>query len=54
MTLDYGPYTGWFGRIGVDISRRFGPIIPVVDAYLSLDGIVRRELRMTLPFGFAS
>ena len=75
MTLDYGPYTGWFGRIGFDISRRFGPITPLVDVYLSTgdgmrwmedpshpppDGpvpgaksIVRRELRMTVPFGFA-
>ena len=75
MAVDYGPYTGSFGRIGLDVSKRFGPIAPLVDVYLSTgdterymedpshpppDGpvpgaksIVRREVRVTVPFGVA-
>ncbi len=41
MALDYGPYTGAFARIGLDVSRRFGPIAPLVDVYLSTGDTLR-------------
>lgn len=75
LALDYGPTTAAFTRIGLDISRRFGPIAALVDVYFStgdalrwmqdpgvhpIEGplpgaqsIVRRELRVTIPFGLA-
>jgi hypothetical protein len=33
--VDYGPYLGAFGRVGLDVSRRAGPVTAIVDAYLS-------------------
>lgn len=33
--LDYGPTFGAFGRIGLDMSVRLGPLRPIVDVYFS-------------------
>lgn len=35
IALDYGPYTAVFARLGLDASRRFGPVELIADAYLS-------------------
>ena len=35
VAVDFGPYTAVFGRIGIDASRRFGPIKLVADACVS-------------------
>ena len=33
--IDYGGYVGAFGRLGLDVSRRAGPVTAMVDIYLS-------------------
>jgi hypothetical protein len=75
MGVDYGPYVGPVGRVGLDLSVRFGPLRPLVDVYLSTanqgrymedpgdppvegplpgsKGVVRYEVRVTVPFGVA-
>lgn len=39
--IDYGPYTAPMARIGLDVSRRFGRLTPLVDAYLGTSSALR-------------
>ncbi len=41
LALDWGPYVGPFGRIGLDVSRSFGPIAPMIDVYVSTGDALR-------------